>query len=297
LLPACVGLTLAFVSTTSAEEPPVLVLQWGSSGSGAGQFNDPWHIAVDDSGFVYVADNRNARIQKFTDDGTYVTAFGSFATGAYEPVFAVAVDNNDQVFAGENNNHTVQVFTSDGVFVREWAIPDTQIPTGLAVDSEDNVYVSSEINPKIFKYTNAGSLITSWETFGLTPDGIAVNDSDDLYVAVWTGILKFTSDGMFIAQYGTPGSGDGQFQDAYGVAVDAAGNIFATDWTNNRVQKLRPDGLYLSQWEVPLSVGIAIGPRGEIYVGHRHEILRYEYPVSVNRENWGKVKSRYRTPR
>jgi len=40
----------------------------------------------------------------------------------------------------------------------------------------------------------------------------------------------------FLAEWGSPGTGDGQFNQAIGVAVDASGNIFGSDF-NNRVQK------------------------------------------------------------
>src|SRR5439155_943447 len=50
--------------------PPTLpcpfVTKWGSMGSGDGQFNDPASVAVDGSGNVFVVDNGNSRIQKFT---------------------------------------------------------------------------------------------------------------------------------------------------------------------------------------------------------------------------------------
>ena len=47
----------------------VFLAKWGSSGSGDGQFNNPWGIAVDSSGNVYVADTGNNRIQKFSSSG------------------------------------------------------------------------------------------------------------------------------------------------------------------------------------------------------------------------------------
>jgi DNA-binding beta-propeller fold protein YncE len=251
---------------------------------------------VDDDGFVYVADMRNGRIQKFESDGTFVTEFGSFPSGQWERVIAVAVDNNsNEVFAGDNNNQKVQVFSTDGTFLREWGIPDPHIPSGLAVDAQSNVFVSSEPSRWILKYTSAGALLTSWETVGMLPMGMNVNESGDLYVAVYVGVAKYSSSGQFIAQYGQPGSGDGQFEDAYCVALDADDSMIVSDgWRQDRVQKLRSDGLYLSQWHVSGAVGVAVGPAGAIYVGHRNEILRYEYTTPVHAESWGAVKSRYR---
>jgi hypothetical protein len=67
------------------------LLAWGSEGSGNGQFNLPHGVAVDAAGNLYVADNFNHRIQKFTtntfalddavpDDGDMVTDAINFAS-------------------------------------------------------------------------------------------------------------------------------------------------------------------------------------------------------------------------
>lgn len=44
--------------------------QWGTKGSGDGQFRNPCEVAVDGIGNVYVADTFNNRIQKFSKDST-----------------------------------------------------------------------------------------------------------------------------------------------------------------------------------------------------------------------------------
>lgn len=49
--------------------------EWGSSGSGDGQFNTPRGLAVD-SHFVYVVDSSNVRVQIFNHSGTFITKFG-----------------------------------------------------------------------------------------------------------------------------------------------------------------------------------------------------------------------------
>ena len=48
------------------------VRQWGSAGTGPGQFNQPHGIAVDDQGIIYVADRNNARLQRFDLNGKYL---------------------------------------------------------------------------------------------------------------------------------------------------------------------------------------------------------------------------------
>jgi len=48
------------------------VKQWGRAGTGPGEFRQPHGIAVDDRGVIYVADRRNARLQRFDLDGKYL---------------------------------------------------------------------------------------------------------------------------------------------------------------------------------------------------------------------------------
>jgi hypothetical protein len=49
---------------------PPFMSRWGTFGSGDGQFSNPYGIAVDSSGNVYVADTNNNRIEKFSSAGT-----------------------------------------------------------------------------------------------------------------------------------------------------------------------------------------------------------------------------------
>src|SRR5262245_9461033 len=71
--------TLLLAGTAGASV--TFVLQWGSQGTGDGQFNFPAGVAVNSAGQVYVADFGNHRIQKFDANGNFITQWGSQGTG------------------------------------------------------------------------------------------------------------------------------------------------------------------------------------------------------------------------
>ncbi len=81
------------------------------------------------------------------------------------------------------------------------------------------------------------------------PTGIAVDSSGFVYVADGNNrIQKFTSDGQFVAKWGSYGHGDGEFQYPRGIAVDSSGFVYVADYENNRIQKFTSDGQFVDKW-------------------------------------------------
>ena len=69
----------------------------------------------------------------------------------------------------------------------------------------------------------------------------SVDGNGDVYVAD-TGnsrIQMFNSGGTYLTQWGTQGSGDGQFDYPVSVAVDGSGNVYVADRDNQRIQVFR----------------------------------------------------------
>jgi sugar lactone lactonase YvrE len=131
----------------------VLVAQWGSYGTGNGQFNSPRGIAVDLFGHVYVADENNNRIQKFTATGNYITQWPS-------PVgFAgLSVDSAGNLYVSDYVNNRIRKFSSNGVLLTEWGSYGTGNgqfygPKALTVDANKNIYVADSGNNRIQKFS------------------------------------------------------------------------------------------------------------------------------------------------
>jgi streptogramin lyase len=130
------------------------ITKWGSYGTGDGQFNLlkywPSGIAVDSSGYVYVTDNGNDRIQKFTSNGTFVTKWGSSGggNGQFGLPSGIAIDSSGDVYVSDDSSARVQKFTSNGTFITKFG-PNGR---GIAVDSSGNVYISTIYN-EVLKFT------------------------------------------------------------------------------------------------------------------------------------------------
>jgi len=184
------------------------ITQWGSQGSGQGQFNFPYDITVDGSGNIYVADSYNHRVQKFTSSGAFITEWGSLGSGPgqFDIPIAIAVGGEGDVYVTETNNHRVQKFTSSGAFLTQWGSLGTgpgqfEYPRGIAVGGEGYVYVTDFSNHRV---------------------------------------QKFESTGTFLAQWGSLGTGPGHFTHPRGIAVGGEGSVYVTDYWNHRVQVFFP---------------------------------------------------------
>src|ERR1035437_10017371 len=111
---------LALSVGRSAWGDGVFVQTWGNYGSGSGQFNLPYAVAVDAASNVFVADMNNNRIQEFTGSGAFIRAWGTLGTGTvqFNGPSGVAVDPTGNVFVADTYNHRIQEFNNSGSFIR-----------------------------------------------------------------------------------------------------------------------------------------------------------------------------------
>ena len=140
-------------------------------------------------------------------------------------------------------------------------------PYAIARDSSGYLYVTYDIlgQYRVGKFDPSGNTVASFSgspyfgtngtgngQFGDVCHGIAVDSSGNIYVADSANkrIQKFNSSGVYQAQVGAAGTGNGQFgaSGPRGICLDSSSNLFVTDPQNNRVQKFNSSLVYQSQF-------------------------------------------------
>jgi len=114
----------AVLPAAALAQAPSYMLQWGSFGSGPGQFREPIGVAVDAAENVYVVDYANSRVQKFTSDGAFLLEWGGpgGGNGQFWLPIGVAVDPLGNVYVADAGNDRVQKFTSAGTYLTQWGV-------------------------------------------------------------------------------------------------------------------------------------------------------------------------------
>ena len=242
-----------------------LLDRWGHFRAHGGDSVVPRDIATDAAGNVYVADGLHHRLGVFTAAGE---AIGQWESASR----AVAVGPAGYVYViGYRRAVGFQVerFGSDGSPLGSWGGGEpgkSQFgePWGIAAGPSGEVYVADTYSEKLQAFSAEGSFLRSWGEYGrdpgqlLRPYGVATDPAGDVYVADTANgrVQKFSPAGDLISVIGSYGRGPGHFIDPMSVAVDSTGNVYVADHAATyleagggaRVQKLAPDGRFLTEW-------------------------------------------------
>ena len=267
-------------TTTTTATLCALVVQWGTHGSGPGQFDQPQGIATNPDGTrVYVADTNNHRIQVFTDDGSFVSALGSYGSADGDFIFPedVGVDSGGNFFVLEQQR--IQKFDPDGNFLTKWGASgsgDGEFDSAIAltVDAQDDVYVVDLAANRVQVFDGTGTFLRKWGSFGSGvgefehPQDIAVYDASDVYVAEEDGARRLS---RFTLLGGIP---DGVvsrsiIDQAHGLSTDASGHVyFGASSSVFRIDDPGLTGVAQSAWFTGFDgivVGTATAPGNVVY--------------------------------
>ena len=167
----------------------------GVAGDGLDVFNAPSAVFVAPDGSIFIGDGHggttNARMLKFTKDGTFIKTWGKrgIGPGDFETPHGIAMDSQGRLFVAARGNNRVQIFDQDGKFLAEWK--QFGRPSGIFIRN-DMLYIADhqsdpKTNPGFTKGIRIGSVKDGKVTAFIpdkpdgTQEGVAVDAQGNVY--------------------------------------------------------------------------------------------------------------------
>lgn len=186
-------------------------------------FASPSSVAITPDNHILVFDRGAVPFFEFSTDGKLIRSFGDKAL--FVRAHGLRVTPNGDIWVTDIGNHTVRKLDRDGKLLLtlgtegkagEWDEAREQRlfnePNETAVDSKGNVYVVQG------------------------------------HLRGEPRVLKFSSTGKFIKQWGSRGSAAGQFLAAHSIEIDPADKLYVADRENQRIEQFDTEGKYLGEW-------------------------------------------------
>lgn len=234
------------------------------------QFNGPTGIAIDASGFLFIADKQNNLVRIISPQGVVNTIAGTgvagFADGKDTAKFhypsGIGVNHIGSLFVADEDNSAVRAINTLGIVITFAGNGSAglangtgtaalfNLPTGIVADAAGNIYVADNGNNLIRKITSKG-VVTTFAGSG----------------------VRGATNGTGIAA---------SFNQPQALAIDSAGNIYVADMGNNLVRKITALGVVttlagsgsagsangtgaVASFNGP--AGLAVDASGNVYVG------------------------------
>lgn len=282
-----------------------LVTEWGSEGTGDGQFLRPHDLEFDKmNNHLYAVDRDGNRIQVFDKNGKFLFKFGQEGKGDGEFLvpYGLDVDNDGNVWIADRGNHRIQKFDSQGNFILKFGnnstLPSDELgkfdnPRHVEVDRNlKYVYVADSKNNRIQQFDLNGTFVRVIGGFGdkqgdfNLPTTIEQDSKGNFFVNERGNerVQKFDSNWNPVLMWGSKGSSDNQFCHIEHIALDKNDNVFVTDPQSDpgcskepRVLKFNSDGKFITKFgtygnqpgEFRDPEHLAVDDDGNVYVSDR----------------------------
>lgn len=188
-------------------------------------------VAIGD-GSLLIADRGNNRIRK-ADAGANVSTVagqntagssdGAIGIATFDGLTGMAADADGNIYVADSRNHSIRKISIDGTVSTvagglgpgfddgDISVATFQSPWDIVIDQDGNLLISDSGNHSIRKFNFSTNEVTTFAGGGLS---------------------GFKDDQGNLARFNRP----------YGLALDATGNLFVADFSNNRIRKVDPAG-------------------------------------------------------
>ncbi len=254
------GNLIASTLVSGVGQAPEIAFEPAAQATVGSGLANPYGVAVDAAGDVFIGDYGNQRAVKIPAGGGSQT---TIASGLNYPE-GVAVDGAGNVYIADSDNSRVLVVPPGGG-------PQTTVgsglnhPSGVAVDGMGDVFIADYLNNRVVEVPAGGGAQTTVGSGLSQPQGVAVDGLGNVYItdSGHNQAVKVTASGV---QTTLPVSG---LSDPVSIAVDAAGDVIIGNYNNNIVVELTAGGV---QTTVPATglnaniLGVAVDGAGDIFI-------------------------------
>jgi prepilin-type N-terminal cleavage/methylation domain-containing protein len=228
-------------------------------GSANGQLGGPAYVAFDSNNNLWVTDSGNQRVEEFNSSGSWVQSIGgpspytcetspagslpACAAGNGNGQFGsngdlgIAIDNNGNVWVVDTPNNRMEKFNSSGTYLLSVGASYQGVggsegtagssngefnhPTSVAVDASNNIWVCDAYNDRLEEFNTSGTYEGKFSMSAAGCQSIAIDISGNFWMTGYGGytIYEFNKSGTLLFSFGTQGTGAGQLEGAWGIAV------------------------------------------------------------------------------
>ena len=188
---------------------------------------------------------------------------------------------------GHDDLDTVFQFDKDGNLLTRFGAGMFVWPHGIDVDDQGNVWVADARGEgnrghQVIKFSPKGEVLMRLGTAGVAgrteetfdqPNDVLVAPNGDIFVGDGhpangnNRIVKFSSDGTYITEWGETGSEPGQFHTPHALAMDSQGLLYVGDRSNRRIQVFDQDGEFIRDfYGFGRASGLSIDSNDMLYI-------------------------------
>jgi sugar lactone lactonase YvrE len=217
-------------------------------------------------------------------------------------------------------------YDRSGKLLASWGEGMFVFPHGATIDKDGNLWVTdAQVQPaaggkpgmgnQVIKFSPDGKVLMTLGIAGMAgagpdmfnrPTDVVIAPNGDIFVtdghrpSPASRVVKFSSSGKFIQEWGGKGTGPTQMSEPHTIAMDSQGRLFVGDRENNRIQIYDQDGKLLDTWrQFGRPSGIYITPDDTIYVADSesgpdtgaHELMGIKKGIRIGSAKTGEVKA------
>ena len=217
----------------------------GAGGFTAGGFNYPTSVALDPNGTVWVMEFGNSHVSVLTSGGTPLSGASGYTTPLFAFPVTVAVDGNHFGWIGNQFGSMVTRVAPDGSSFVNYQCCNSA--SAIAFDAGNNAWITNFYGNSVSLISNAGAVVSNGAYTGAgalnRPAGVAIDGKGNVFVSNYRAGYLTVLAGSTAASPGaslTPATGlggDANLLEAYGLAIDASGNVWVSNQGSDTVTK------------------------------------------------------------